>query len=138
MRFSYSQRKMAKLFANKLNGDPYQMLHSAASELGVHCLPITLLGVCVVGWGSGGCVSSLQWVKLNNSLLVMSALFRDFIFGILSICYSNFSRILKRVNDKTSKDNSTETSIHQKDRVLTGQNIEQENIEWAFHQTKTQ
>ena len=35
---------MAKLFAN--SGDPYQMLHSGASDLGLHCLPIyTLLGV---------------------------------------------------------------------------------------------
>ena len=41
---------MAKLFAN--SGDPNQMPHSAAFDLGLHCLPITLLGV-----------SSLQWVK---------------------------------------------------------------------------
>ena len=33
---------MAKLFAN--SGDPDQMPHSAASDLGLHCLPITLLG----------------------------------------------------------------------------------------------
>ena len=31
---------MAKLFAN--SGDPDQMPHSAASDLGLHCLPITL------------------------------------------------------------------------------------------------
>ena len=41
---------MAKLLAN--SGDPDQMLHSAASDLGLHCLPITLLGV-----------SRLQWVN---------------------------------------------------------------------------
>ena len=34
---------MVELFAN--SGDPDQMLHSAASDLGLHCLPITLLGV---------------------------------------------------------------------------------------------
>ena len=34
---------MAKLFAN--SEDPDQMPHSAASDLGLHCLPITLLGV---------------------------------------------------------------------------------------------
>ena len=39
---------MAKLFAN--SGDPDQ---SAASDLGLHCLPITLLGN----------FSRLQWVK---------------------------------------------------------------------------
>ena len=41
---------MAKLFAN--SEDPDQMPHSAASDLGLHCLPITLLRV-----------SRLQWVK---------------------------------------------------------------------------
>ena len=34
------------------SGDPDQTLHYAASDLGLHCLPITLLGV-----------SRLQWVK---------------------------------------------------------------------------
>ena len=31
---------MAKLFAN--SGDPDQMPHSAAADLGPHCLPISL------------------------------------------------------------------------------------------------
>ena len=35
---------MAKLFAN--SGDPDQMPQNAASDLGLHCLPITLLLVC--------------------------------------------------------------------------------------------
>ena len=34
---------MAKLFAN--GGDPDQMLHSVVSDLGLHCLAITILGV---------------------------------------------------------------------------------------------
>ena len=34
---------MVELFAN--SGDPDQMLHSAMSDLGLHCLPMTLLGV---------------------------------------------------------------------------------------------
>ena len=41
---------MAELFAN--SGDPDQMPHSVASDLGLHCLSVTLLGV-----------SRLQWVK---------------------------------------------------------------------------
>ena len=41
---------MAKLFAN--SGDTDQMPHSAASDLGLHCLPNTLLEV-----------SRIQWVK---------------------------------------------------------------------------
>ena len=33
---------MAKLFAN--SGDPEQTPHSVVSDLGLHCLPITLFG----------------------------------------------------------------------------------------------
>ena len=40
---------MVKLFAN--HGDPDQMPHSAASDLSVHCLPITLLEVSSLQWG---------------------------------------------------------------------------------------
>ena len=39
---------MAKLFAN--SGDPDQMLRSAASDLGLHCLPITRLRVSRLKW----------------------------------------------------------------------------------------
>ena len=35
---------------NASSVDPDQMLHSASSDLGLHCLPITLLGVSTV-WG---------------------------------------------------------------------------------------
>ena len=41
---------MGKLFAN--NGDPDQMPHCAVSDMGLHFLPFTLIGV-----------SRLQWVK---------------------------------------------------------------------------
>ena len=41
---------MVELFA--YSGNPDQMLCSAASDLGLHCLPVTRLEV-----------SSLQWVK---------------------------------------------------------------------------
>ena len=44
---------MVELFAS--SGDPDQMLHSVASDLGLHCLQITLYGV-----------SRLQWVKGNQ------------------------------------------------------------------------
>ena len=42
---------MAKLFGN--SGDPDQTPHAVASDLGLHCLLITLLGV-----------SRLKWVKI--------------------------------------------------------------------------
>ena len=51
MRFNIPRKKMAKLFAN--SGDPDQTPHSAVSDLGLHCLPFTLLRV-----------SRLQWVKM--------------------------------------------------------------------------
>ena len=44
---------MGQLFAN--SGDPDQMLLSVASDLGLHCLPITVLGV-----------SRIQWVRYVN------------------------------------------------------------------------
>ena len=48
---------MAKLFALFANsGDLDQMLHSAASDLGLRCLPTALLRV-------GGGVSRLKWVN---------------------------------------------------------------------------
>ena len=45
---------MDELLAN--SGDPNQMLHSVASNQGLHCLPATRLEV-----------SSLQWVKFDMS-----------------------------------------------------------------------
>ena len=41
---------MVQLFAN--SGDPDQTPQNVASDLGLHCLPVTRLGI-----------SSLQWVK---------------------------------------------------------------------------
>ena len=46
---------MAKLFAN--SGDPDQTPRSAASDLGLDCLPITLLRV-----------SRLQWINAERML----------------------------------------------------------------------
>ena len=39
---------MAKLFAN--SGDPQQTLGSVVSDLGLHCLPVTLLRVFRLQW----------------------------------------------------------------------------------------
>ena len=39
---------MAILFAN--SGDPDQTPHSAVSDLGLHCVPITLLGISRLKW----------------------------------------------------------------------------------------
>ena len=49
---------MAKLFAN--SEDPDQTPHSEASDLGLHFLPITLLGV-----------SRLQWfIRINKIITI--------------------------------------------------------------------
>ena len=53
---------MAKLFAK--SEDPDQTPRSAASDLGLHCLPITLLGV-----------SRLQWVNKVYPKLPMKITF---------------------------------------------------------------
>ena len=46
---------MVKLSAN--SGDPDQTPHSAASDLGLHCLPVIKLGV-----------SSFQWIIASDYL----------------------------------------------------------------------
>ena len=46
---------MVELFAN--SGDPDQTARSAASDLGLHCLPVTRLGA-----------SSLQWVNNDRHI----------------------------------------------------------------------
>ena len=56
---------MAKLFAN--SGDPDQTPHSAASDLGLHCLPVTLLRV-----------SRLQWVNANYMKMILGYFFLFF------------------------------------------------------------
>ena len=48
MRFRYSYRKNAKLFAN--SGDTDQTPRFAASDLGLHCLPVTRVGVSRLQW----------------------------------------------------------------------------------------
>ena len=63
---------MAELFAN--SGDPDQVPHSAVSDLGLHCLPITLLGV-----------SGLQWVNVfYRSLLFTGGL--ELVFCCYCLC----------------------------------------------------
>ena len=47
---------MVEIYAD--SGDPDQTPHSAASDLGLHCLPVTLLQV-----------SRLQWVNVFGSVM---------------------------------------------------------------------
>ena len=63
MRFTYSERKMAKIFTN--SGDPDQMPRSAASDLGLHCLPSTLLQVSRLQFYSDKYTMSLTYYDIN-------------------------------------------------------------------------
>ena len=49
---------MGELFAN--GGDPDQMPHSAVSDLGQHCFPITLLGVSRTQW------VRIEWIYIHE------------------------------------------------------------------------
>ena len=62
MRFRYSYGKKAFPISN--SGDPDQLPHSVMSDLALHCLQTTLLGV-----------SRLQWVKMLSKILQMTFYF---------------------------------------------------------------
>ena len=55
---------MVELFAN--SGDPDQTPRSAASDLGLHCLPDTRLGVSSPQWVKGKDTLSREAPHLNN------------------------------------------------------------------------
>ena len=76
---------MAKLFAN--SEDPDQTPHSAASDLGLHCLPITLLGVSRLQW------VNLYWVQMLQT--IFSHVVAHFIFyqGNLGITVQNINQV---------------------------------------------
>ena len=67
-------RKMVELFAN--SGDPDQMPPSAASDLGLHCLPVTHLRVFSPHW-----VNFLVVINMNKPYIeqvaAMSENFQD-------------------------------------------------------------
>ena len=49
---------MVEVFAN--SGDPDQTPHSTASDLGLHCLPVTILRVSRLQWAKWF-PTDLQW-----------------------------------------------------------------------------
>ena len=66
---------MAKLFAN--SGDSDQMLYSVASDLGLLCLPVTLLGVSRLKWVKG--TGYIWWIFCH----ILQARQSDFLFSFL-------------------------------------------------------
>ena len=99
MRFRYSYRKMAKIFANRR--DPDSTPHSVASDLGLHCLPITLLGVPRLQWvnntvmKTGNCARlNKEWTFEKSELLTITVLF---------ICISVTDCCRKIIYDKSKQ-----------------------------------
>ena len=84
---------MAKLFAN--SGDPDQTPQNAASDLGLHCLPLTLLRVTRLQWvnpcpAEPGYTLHLQTVKIQISWLLKKPIDLDLHCLTLSMwIYSN-------------------------------------------------
>ena len=78
MRCGYFYRKIAKSIAN--SGDPDQMLRSVTSDLGLHCLPITLLRVCRYN-GLMQLFLKILSGMANNSVDLAYAIFSDH-FGV--------------------------------------------------------
>ena len=88
MRLRYFKRKMARLFAN--SGDPDQTPRSAASDLGLHCLSITLIGV-----------SRLQWVSLIKSSYTKYNSYRCYSY-IFYVCFCIILLIVNQGGEPTS------------------------------------
>ena len=84
---------MAKLFANRRHPD--HMVHSVVSDLGLHYLPITLIGV-----------SRLQWVKVQNKIVAKDSFFSFFLLF--------FSEIMPDI----SYESSAMQTIHLKCQAL--------------------
>ena len=70
---------MAKLFAN--SGGPDQTPRSAASDLGLHCLPITFLRVSRLYWVKGSRSHSKNHIyfHINNIVNALYALCVSFV-----------------------------------------------------------
>ena len=73
---------MAKLFAD--SGDPDQTPRSAASELGLHCLPFTLLRV-----------SRLQWVSYAERVTFIYHVFCFILAWYLCFSYNAITDMIE-------------------------------------------
>ena len=72
---------MAKLFAK--TGDPYQTPHSAIFDLGLHCVPIILLGL------------RLKWVNFIQRFSIEEGFLDNFFFFF---SHGNMLQVLVRIN----------------------------------------
>ena len=96
---------MAKIFAN--SGDPDQTPRSAASDLGLHCLPITLLGapdynelngkILLLAFNTPRKPASENVVCLCRLLNIL-ANFSDILFACMQTVWTQI-RLLKEQSD---------------------------------------
>ena len=63
---------MVELLAN--SGDPDQMPHSAASDLGLHCFPVNLLGVFRLQWVNAWVVCPTSVHRVGSHYLSLTYL----------------------------------------------------------------
>ena len=95
---------MVELFAN--SGDLDQTPHAAASDLGLHCLPATLLGVSRLQLVK----KNANWICLRAALTAITPAHGWFALPIcrlrlsdygyfLDVCYTNFTKSVKRSYD---------------------------------------
>ena len=93
---------MVELFAN--SEDPDEMLHSAVSDLGLHCLPITLLGVSWLQWVRGVALKSCHCLEYRwySGLSFWSGLFHLWMWTCplmqIDILVKNKNRIANSVD----------------------------------------
>ena len=92
---------MAKLFAN--SGDPDQMPHPVASDLGQHCLPVKFLGVFRLQWVKEVCwKTKLQIIPQGWACVLDSVeqVYRKYIYmaNILTRVPTLIGRYLIRTN----------------------------------------
>ena len=79
---------MVELFAN--SGDPDQTPRSAASDLGLHCLPVTRVGVPSLQLVKHVLVGYMQLYKLR--FCHMKSLITETLIFILCACVCCFNR----------------------------------------------
>ena len=57
--------KLAKLLAD--SEDPDQRPHSVMSDLGLHCLPVTILRVCRLKWVKAPIIAAVKGKLVNSA-----------------------------------------------------------------------
>ena len=116
---------MSKLFAN--SEDPDQTPHSAASDLGLHCLPITLLGVSRLQW-----VNDIACCLMQLLFVCLWVLQPSQPYGFFLLCWGLTTRqplwvILCRLPEKGRKEIVEEMKESDREERGTGMKVKKQN-----------